>query len=265
MAADLASYPEWAVEVRRVEIHERDIDGRPARVTLTIDAMIRQVSTTFRYVYDPPRSMSWSAEPGPDIEELEGSYEFSPAGEGTSVVYALRVVPALRIFPDPCLRHPRLPPPPSRETAGGYRAAGSPQARRGAGPTGGGLLGGVAVRNPARPGPPANVPIHLRQSRSGAGGAGTGLPEMGREEGCDSALSTGVRPGLPPSPGVRFRRTRSRWFSAAHRDASPGRPRGSRPRASPRPCRGRSARPPGWSGRTPHRPVPGSGTRRLRG
>ena len=97
VAADLAAYPEWAVEVRRVEIHERDTDGRPARVTLTVDAMIRQVSTTFRYVYDPPRSMSWAAEPGPDIEELEGSYEFNPVDGGTSVVYALRVVPAFDI------------------------------------------------------------------------------------------------------------------------------------------------------------------------
>ena len=97
VAADLEAYPEWAVEVRRVEIHERDTDGKPTRVTLTVDAMIKQVTTTFRYVYDPPRSMSWTAEPGLDIEELEGSYEFNPVDRGTSVVYALRVVPAFDI------------------------------------------------------------------------------------------------------------------------------------------------------------------------
>ena len=97
VAADLCAYPEWATEIRRVEIHERDGDGRPARATLTVDAMIRQVTTTFRYRYEYPRSMSWTAEPGVDIEELEGSYEFHPVEGGTSVVYALRVVPSFDI------------------------------------------------------------------------------------------------------------------------------------------------------------------------
>ncbi|MDE0171287.1 MAG: SRPBCC family protein [bacterium] len=97
VAADLSAYPEWATEIRHVKIHERDADGRPRRVTLTIDAMIRQVTTTLRYRYEYPRSMSWTAEPGADIEDLEGSYEFHPVGEGTSVVYALRVVPSFDI------------------------------------------------------------------------------------------------------------------------------------------------------------------------
>ena len=97
VAADLSAYPEWAAEIRHVEIHERYEDGRPARVTLTIDAMIRQVTTTLRYRYEYPYSMSWTAEPGVDIVELEGSYEFHPFDGGTSVVYALRVVPSFDI------------------------------------------------------------------------------------------------------------------------------------------------------------------------
>lgn len=97
VAADLSAYPEWATEIRHVEIHERYGDGRPARVTLTIDAMIRQVTTTLRYRYEYPGSMSWAAEPGVDIVELEGSYEFRAVDGGTSVVYALRVVPSFDI------------------------------------------------------------------------------------------------------------------------------------------------------------------------
>lgn len=97
VAADLSAYPEWATEIRQVEIHERYRDGRPARVTLTIDAMIRQVTTTLRYRYQYPRSMSWAAEPGTDLEALEGSYEFHAVEGGTSVVYALRVVPSFDI------------------------------------------------------------------------------------------------------------------------------------------------------------------------
>lgn len=97
VAADLEAYPEWAGEVRQVVIHERDEVGRPVRATLRIDAMVRQVEATLSYRYDPPGTISWIAEPGPDLEELEGSYRFLPAARGTSVVYALRVVPSFDI------------------------------------------------------------------------------------------------------------------------------------------------------------------------
>ncbi len=98
VAADLESYPEWAGQVRKVVIHERDESGRPVRATLVIDAMVKQVETTFVYVYEPPFVMSWTAEPGPDISELHGSYRFQPVeGGATSVVYMLRVVPSFDI------------------------------------------------------------------------------------------------------------------------------------------------------------------------
>lgn len=97
VAAGLEEYPQWASEVKRVEVHERDGEGRPLRVELTIDAMIKQITTIFVYSYDAPNSMSWTAVPNSDIKELEGSYEFSEVDGGTSVVYALRVSPAFTI------------------------------------------------------------------------------------------------------------------------------------------------------------------------
>lgn len=98
VAADLAAYPEWTSEVRRVEIRERDAAGRPRRAELVIDAMVRQVTALLTYSYDPPRLMKWSAEPNRDLAELEGSYEFIAAPGGTRVTYALAVTPA---FPVP--------------------------------------------------------------------------------------------------------------------------------------------------------------------
>ncbi len=97
VAADLESYPRWASQVREVVILERDESSRPVRATLRIDAMVRQVEATFAYVYDPPFMMSWTAEPGPDISELHGSYRFQPVEGATSVVYMLRVVPSFDI------------------------------------------------------------------------------------------------------------------------------------------------------------------------
>ena len=97
VAVDVEAYPEWAGGVRQVSVHERDAHGRPVRATLVFDAMIRQVEVTFRYTYDPPRAMHWTAEPGRDIVELDGSYEFRELGDGTTAVYMLRVVPGFDI------------------------------------------------------------------------------------------------------------------------------------------------------------------------
>ena len=93
----MEAYPEWAGGVREVSVHEKDAHGRPVRATLVVDAMIRQVEVTFRYTYDPPHSINWTAEPGRDVLELDGSYEFRELGEGTTAVYMLRVVPGFDI------------------------------------------------------------------------------------------------------------------------------------------------------------------------
>lgn len=98
VAVDLAAYPEWAGEVRRVDIRSWGPDGRPQRAELVIDAMVRQVTADLSYSYDPPRLMKWTAEPNRDLAGLEGSYEFISAPGGTRVVYALAVEPA---FPVP--------------------------------------------------------------------------------------------------------------------------------------------------------------------
>ena len=97
VAAGIEAYPEWAREVKNVNIIDTDDEGRPIRVELTIDAMIKQITTRFVYTYDAPNSMAWTAEPNADIKELEGSYEFTEVDGGTSVVYALRVQPAFTI------------------------------------------------------------------------------------------------------------------------------------------------------------------------
>ena len=97
VAAGLEAYPEWASEVKQVDVSERDTNGRPLKVELTIDVMIKQITTTFLYTYDAPHSMSWRADPNDDIKELEGSYRFEETDDGTTVVYALRVSPAFTI------------------------------------------------------------------------------------------------------------------------------------------------------------------------
>lgn len=98
VAIDLEAYPEWADGVTQVEVLERDAEGRPARARFEVDGFIRQISYELEYAYDPPHRMSWTAVPGDDIRDMEGSYQFhaTDAG-GTEIVYALRVDPAFNV------------------------------------------------------------------------------------------------------------------------------------------------------------------------
>lgn len=98
VASDVAAYPEWATGVRSTEVLETDVDGKPLRAAFVIDGMVKEISYTLTYTYDEPSSISWTADPGPDLKALEGSYTFNELGEGrTEIVYALRADPAFTI------------------------------------------------------------------------------------------------------------------------------------------------------------------------
>jgi uncharacterized membrane protein len=98
VAVDLESYPEWATGVAAVEVLERDDAGRPARASFSVDGFIKRISYELEYTYDEPHLMSWTAIPGDDIKEMEGSYEFrSLADGGTAIAYALRVNPNFNV------------------------------------------------------------------------------------------------------------------------------------------------------------------------
>lgn len=94
VAVDLESYPEWATGVASVEVLEHDELGRPVRAVFSVDGFIKRISYELRYTYDEPHLMAWTAVPGEDIREMEGSYEFRALeGGGTAIAYALRVAP----------------------------------------------------------------------------------------------------------------------------------------------------------------------------
>ena len=98
VALDLDAYPEWATGVKEVEIEEEDEFGRPVRVSFVADAMIKEISYTLLYRYDLENGFSWSAEPGRDINAMEGSYKFTDMEDGgTDVFYALKVEPAFTV------------------------------------------------------------------------------------------------------------------------------------------------------------------------
>ena len=90
--ADLPTYPQWISAMRSVVVTEETGDGLPVTATFEVDAMVKVISYELNYECDVPRRMSWTAVPGDDITEMEGSYDLSELEDGcTEVVYALKV------------------------------------------------------------------------------------------------------------------------------------------------------------------------------
>ncbi|MGB8361114.1 MAG: SRPBCC family protein [Acidimicrobiia bacterium] len=92
VAADVASYPEWASGVKEVEVLGLDDQGRVDRARFVLEGFVKEIEYVLKYTHDRPKVLSWVAEESSDLKMLEGSYQFSPTDNGsTEVVYALTV------------------------------------------------------------------------------------------------------------------------------------------------------------------------------
>lgn len=91
VAADIATYPEWATGVKEVEVLELDEAGRVARARFVLEGFIKEIEYVLRYSHDHPNTLSWVAEECDDLKMLEGSYVFTPKDGATEVVYSLAV------------------------------------------------------------------------------------------------------------------------------------------------------------------------------
>lgn len=94
VAADIATYPEWATGVKEVEVLGLDSEGRVDRARFVLEGFVKEIEYVLKYTHDRPHVLSWVAEPSNDLEMLEGSYQFGPTDDGaTEVVYTLSVEP----------------------------------------------------------------------------------------------------------------------------------------------------------------------------
>jgi ribosome-associated toxin RatA of RatAB toxin-antitoxin module len=87
------AYPEWAADVKHVEVLERDDQGRGTKVAFRAAAMGRSTSYTLAYDYsNAPREVSWVLERGDITRRLDGTYIFDASADGTTdVTYHLAV------------------------------------------------------------------------------------------------------------------------------------------------------------------------------
>ena len=91
IALDFDRYPEWAADIKSVEVLERDEEGRGTKVRFRAAAMGQSIRYTLDYDYtDAPRTLAWIQTAGDITRKLDGSYIFEPndAG-GTDMTYHL--------------------------------------------------------------------------------------------------------------------------------------------------------------------------------
>ncbi|HEU5112451.1 MAG TPA: SRPBCC family protein [Acidimicrobiia bacterium] len=98
VAADIASYPEWATGVKEVEVLESNSEGLVERARFVLEGFVKEIEYVLRYTHDRPNVLSWVAEEdSKDVRMLEGSYTFNDVDGATEVVYALTVEPNFTI------------------------------------------------------------------------------------------------------------------------------------------------------------------------
>ena len=93
VALDFERYPEWATDVKRVEVLRHDDDGRGGDVQFRAAAMGRSTTYTLRYYYGSnPLRIAWKLVEGDITRRLDGEYEFAPVANdpgSTQVTYHL--------------------------------------------------------------------------------------------------------------------------------------------------------------------------------
>lgn len=97
VANDVETYPEWNSQIKKVEVTERDDEGRPLKAYFEVDLKLKQVSYTLAYDYSgAPESFSWDLVEG-DVNELSGSYTFDEFDDVTEVTYEMKADPGFKI------------------------------------------------------------------------------------------------------------------------------------------------------------------------
>lgn len=90
--SDFPAYPEWAEQVKTVEVLGSDGEGRAERVRFTMDAGPIKDSYTLDYTWAPDgRSVSWVLVKGQIQKAQKGSYALADGKSGTTVTYSLAV------------------------------------------------------------------------------------------------------------------------------------------------------------------------------
>ena len=92
VAIDFDRYPEWATDVKVVEVLDHDDEGRGTRVRYEISALGKTIGYALDYDYAAaPGGFAWKLLKADFLSRLDGAYRFDDDGDGTRVGYVLTV------------------------------------------------------------------------------------------------------------------------------------------------------------------------------
>jgi ribosome-associated toxin RatA of RatAB toxin-antitoxin module len=92
VVTDFANYAHWVSDLKRIDVTERDNEGRALEVEFRAAAFGRSTTYKLRYDYSrAPGLLSWFQTEGDITETMKGQYRFEVSGEGTKVTYDLEV------------------------------------------------------------------------------------------------------------------------------------------------------------------------------
>ncbi|MEO6628163.1 MAG: SRPBCC family protein [Aquihabitans sp.] len=85
---DFPRYPEWAKDLKEVEVLTTDDQGRGTEVRFRAAGMGRSTSYVLRYDLSDEARVAWKLTEGDIVRKLDGHYEFhaDPADPGVTVV-----------------------------------------------------------------------------------------------------------------------------------------------------------------------------------
>ena len=85
--ADLENYPTWTSAIKKVEVHDRDDNNRPTKVTVTVDAGVLKDRASLTYDWSKlPGEISFSLDEADMMTEMTGSYQIKDNGDDTTTV-----------------------------------------------------------------------------------------------------------------------------------------------------------------------------------
>jgi ribosome-associated toxin RatA of RatAB toxin-antitoxin module len=79
LVQDVEKAPEWQGGLKGLRALERDDEGRPTLCESKSDAKVRTVTSTVRFSYDGPTTLTWHQEKG-ELRSVEGSWTLEDLG-----------------------------------------------------------------------------------------------------------------------------------------------------------------------------------------
>jgi hypothetical protein len=91
--AKLESWTEWARDLERVDVLERDGVGRPGRVRMVADLFGKEFDATVDFDHaKAPEELAFRLVEARKLAQLEGAFRFEPAAGGTRMSFRLLMV-----------------------------------------------------------------------------------------------------------------------------------------------------------------------------